>query len=146
MRFNKTKVAPFCYIAVAFLSGVIVRSLTIPAALSAQVGTQVRAQKTTRLITTDLAGWCDGKEAVVEYSEEGPGPSAKHYHPGHSFSYMIEGSRTVTAADGTPQIIAVGGIHYEAPMKASVSNNASRAKVVTFRILEKGKTESVVVP
>ena len=145
MSFSKSKVAPFCYIAVAFLSGVIVRSLTIPAAVSAQAGTQVRAQKTTRLITTDLAGWCDGKEAVVEYSEEGPGASAKHYHPGHSFSYMIEGSRTVTA-DGMPQTVPVGGIHYEAPMKASVSNNASRAKVVTFRILEKGKTESVLVP
>ena len=56
MSFSKTKVASFSYVAGALLGGVIVRSLTIPAALSAQVGTQVRAQKTTRLMTTDLAG------------------------------------------------------------------------------------------
>ena len=146
MSFNKTKVASFCYLAVAFLSGAIVGPLMIPVALRAQVGTQVRTQKTTRLMTTDLEGWCDGKEAVVEYSEEGPGPSAKHYHPGHSFAYMIEGSRTVTV-DGTPaQVVPVGGIHYEAPMKANVSNNASPAKVITFRILEKGKPGTVRVP
>lgn len=142
MSFNKSKVESFCYIAVAFLTGIIVGSPTIPAALN----TQVRAQETTRLMTVDLAGWCDGKEAVVEYHEEGPGPSAKHYHHGHSFSYMIEGSRTVTA-DGMPaQIVRRGEIHYEAPMRANVSNNASAAKVVTFKILEKGKTESVPVP
>jgi quercetin dioxygenase-like cupin family protein len=145
MSFNKTKVALFCYITLAFLSGVIVGPHAIPG-LSAQVGTQERAQKTTRLMTTDLAGWCDGKEAVVEYNEEARGPSAKHYHPGHSFSYMIEGSRTVTV-DGMPaQVVPVGGIQYEAPMKASASNNVSPAKVITFRIIEKGKPETVLVP
>jgi quercetin dioxygenase-like cupin family protein len=145
MSFDKTKVALFCYITVAFLSGVIVGPLTLPR-LSAQVSTQERSQKTTRLMTTDLAGWCDGKEAVVEYNEEAQGPSAKHYHPGHSFSYMIEGSRTVVV-DGKPaQVVPAGGIHYEAPMKANVSINASPAKVVTFRILEKGKTETVSAP
>ena len=97
-------------------------------------------------MTTDLAGWCDGKEAVVEYSEEDPGPSAKHYHPGHSFSFMIDGSRTVTV-DGMPvQTVRAGEIHYEAPLRPNISNNASPAKVVTFRILEKGKAESVPVP
>jgi hypothetical protein len=146
MSFAKTKVASFCILATVFLSGVIVGSGTNAAALSAQVAAQGRAQETTKLMTTDLAGWCDGKEIVVEYHEEGPGPSSKHYHPGHSFSYMIEGSRTVTV-DGMPvQVVRAGEIHYEAPMRANISNNASAAKVVTFRIMEKGKTESVVVP
>ena len=145
MSFEKNKVALFCYIIVAFLSGVIVGPLAFPS-LSAQVSTQERSQKTTRLMTTDLAGWCDGKEAVVEFHEEAPGASSKHYHPGHSFSYMIEGSRTVIV-DGKPaQAVPVGGIHYEAPMQANVSINASPAKVITFRILEKGKTETVAVP
>jgi hypothetical protein len=144
MSFNKTKVALFCHITVAFLSGVIVGPHVIPA-LSAQVGTPVKAQRTT-LITTDLAGWCDGKEAIVEYSEETAGVGAKHYHPGHSFSYVIEGSRSITA-DGIPaQVVPTGGLQYEAPMKASASNNLSPAKVITFRILEKGKAETVLVP
>jgi hypothetical protein len=145
MSLDKTKLALFCYLTVAFLSGVAFGPLVF-SSLSAQVSTQERTQKTTRLMTTDLAGWCDGKEAVVEYHEEAQGPSVKHYHPAHSFSYMIEGSRTVVV-DGKPQqVVPVGGIHYEAPMKANVSINASPAKVVTFRILEKGKPETVSVP
>ena len=125
-----------------FALGVVVGSFTSHGAINAQV----RTQKTMRLMTTDLAGWCDGKEAVVEYQEEGPGSSAKHYHPGHSFSYMVEGSRTVTVDGQPPQIIRAGEVHYEAPMRANISDNASSAKVLTFRILEKGKPASVPVP
>lgn len=142
MNFNKTRIAPFCYIAAAFLAGLIAGPFIMPQVVSAQA----RVQKTTRVMTKDLAGWCDGKEAIVEYSDEPAGPSAKHYHPGHSFSYMIEGSRTVTSDGASAEVVPAGGVHYEAPMKANVSNNASPARVVTFRILEKGKPETVVAP
>ena len=124
-----------------FVLGVVVGSLTVSA-----LSMQVRTQKTTRLMTTDLTGWCEGKEIIVDYQEEGPGQSAKHYHPGYSFSYMIEGSRTVKEDGAPPQIVRTGGIHFEAPMKANISENAGPAKVVTFRIVEKGKPESVQVP
>ncbi len=142
MDFNNERTALFCYIAAAFLAGAIAGTVTLPSVVNAQA----RAQKTTRLMTTDLAGWCDGKEAVIEYSEEAPGPGRKHYHPGHSFTYMIEGSRTVTIDGMTTEVVPAGGVHYEAPMQANVSNNGSPARVVTFRILEKGKEETVVAP
>src|ERR1700722_8738955 len=54
--------------AAIFVIGVAVGSLTIPA-----LSQQVRTLKTTRLMTTDLAGFCDGKEVVVDYSEVEPG-------------------------------------------------------------------------
>jgi hypothetical protein len=47
--------------AVIFVIGVAVGSLAIPA-----LSQQVRSLKTTRLMTTDLAGFCDGKEVVVD--------------------------------------------------------------------------------
>ena len=46
--------------AAIFVIGVAVGSLAIPA-----LSQQVRTLKTTRLMTTDLAGFCDGKEVVV---------------------------------------------------------------------------------
>jgi hypothetical protein len=49
-----------------FVLGVVAGCLAIPA-----VDAQFRATKTTRLLTTDLAGWCDGKEVTVEISEPG---------------------------------------------------------------------------
>ena len=50
--------------AAIFGFGVVVGSLTIPA-LSAQF----RSAKVTRLITTDLTGFCDGKDVIVELNE-----------------------------------------------------------------------------
>ena len=124
-----------------FVIGVAVGSLTIP-----QLSAQVRTQKTTRLVTTDLAGFCDGKQVVVDYSEVEPGASNKHYHPGYSFGYMIEGSQISTQEGTPPIVIHRGEVLLEEPMRANVSENSAVAKVVTFRILEKGKEESVRVP
>jgi quercetin dioxygenase-like cupin family protein len=127
--------------AAIFVIGATVGSLTIP-----ELSAQVRALKTTRLITTDLARFCDGKEVVVDYSEVTPGASAKHYHPGYSFGFMIEGSQTSTQEGGPPIVIRKGELLLEQPTQVNVSENSAPAKVVTFRILEKGKPENVRVP
>jgi hypothetical protein len=127
--------------AAIFVIGVAVGSLAIPA-----LSQQVRTLKTTRLMTTDLAGFCDGKEVVVDYSEVSPGASAKHYHPGYSFGYMIEGSQTSTQGGRPPIVIRKGELLLELPTQVNVSENSAPAKTVTFRILEKGKPENVRVP
>jgi hypothetical protein len=124
-----------------FVIGVAVGSLVMPA-----LSQQVRTLKTTRLVTTDLAGFCDGKEVVVDYSEVAPGASAKHYHPGYSFGYMIEGSQTSTQEGRPPVVVRKGELLLEEPAQANISENSAPAKVVTFRILEKGKPETVRVP
>jgi quercetin dioxygenase-like cupin family protein len=120
---------------------VAVGSLVIPA-----LSQQVRTLKTTRLVTTDLAGFCDGKEVVVDYSEVAPGASAKHYHPGYSFGYVIEGSQTSSQEGRPPIVVRKGELLLEEPTQANISENSAPAKVVTFRILEKGKPETVRVP
>jgi hypothetical protein len=124
-----------------FVIGVAVGSLTIP-----PLSAQVRTLKTTRLLTTDLAGFCDGKVVVVDYSEVEPGASAKHYHPGYSFGYMIAGSQISTQEGRPPFATRTGEILLEEPMRVNVSENSAPAKVVTFRILEKAKPETVPVP
>ena len=124
-----------------FVIGAAVGSLTIP-----ELSAQVRTLKSTRLTTTDLTGFCDGKEVVVDYSEVAPGASSKHYHPGYSFGYMIEGSQTSTQEGRSLIVIRTGELLLEQPMEANVSENSAPAKVVTFRILEKGKPQAVRVP
>ena len=127
--------------AAIFVIGAAVGSLAIP-----ELSAQVRTLQSTRLITTDLTGFCDGKEVVVDYSEVAPGASSKHYHPGYSFGYMIEGSQTSTHEGRPPVEIRSGELLVEKPMEANVSENSAPAKVVTFRILEKGKPQAVRVP
>jgi quercetin dioxygenase-like cupin family protein len=124
-----------------FVIGAAAGSLTIP-----ELSAQIRTLTTTRLITTDLAGFCDGKEVVVDYSEVAPGASARHYHPGYSFGYVIEGSQTSAQEGKPPVVIHKGELLLEQPAQVNVSENSAPAKVVTFRILEKGKPQSVRVP
>ena len=124
-----------------FVIGATVGSLTIP-----ELSAQIRTLQSTRLITADLTGFCDGKEVVVDYSEVAPGASGKHYHSGYSFGYMIEGSQTSTQEGRPPIVIRRGELLLEHPMQPNVSENSAPAKVVTFRILEKGKPQSVRVP
>ena len=124
-----------------FVIGAAVGSVMIP-----ELSAQVRTLKSTRLTTTDLTGFCDGKEVVVDYSEVAPGASSKHYHPGYSFGYVIEGSQTSTQPGKPPVVIHKGELLLEDPTQANVSENSAPAKVVTFRILEKGKPETVRVP
>jgi quercetin dioxygenase-like cupin family protein len=75
-----------------------------------------------------------------------PGASAKHYHPGYSFGFVIEGSEISMQEGRPPTVIHKGEVLLEQPMQVNVSENSAAAKTVTFRILEKGKPESVRVP
>jgi oxalate decarboxylase/phosphoglucose isomerase-like protein (cupin superfamily) len=127
--------------AAIFGIGVAVGSLTIPA-LSAQF----RSANVTRLITTDLTGFCDGKEVIVELNEYGPGTNGKHYHPGHSFGYVTEGSQTITVEGQAAKTFRAGDVSHEEPNQVHTSENSATVKLFLLRILEKGKPETVRVP
>jgi len=124
-----------------FVLGVVVGSLLIPT-----VRAQFRSVKTTNLLTTDLAGWCDGKEVTIELDEIGPGTSGKHYHPGHSFTWVIEGAETYEL-DGKPvKIVKAGDVLHEEPMQVHTVENQSPVKLLVMRIVEKGKPATVRMP
>jgi hypothetical protein len=127
--------------ALVFVLGIFVGHLTIP-----DVSAQFRTTKTTRLLTTDLAGWCEGNEVTVELNESGPGTSGKHYHPGHSFTWVIEGSE-VYAVEGKPaRTVNAGDVLHEEPMQVHTADNQSTVKLFVVRIVEKGKTATVRLP
>jgi hypothetical protein len=117
-----------------FVIGVAVGSLVMPA-----LSQQVRTLKTTRLVTTDLAGFCDGKEVVVDYSEVAPGASAKHYHPGYSFGYMIEGSQTSTQEGRPPIVVRKGELLLEEPTQANISGKFGAGKSSYVQNIGKGE-------
>jgi quercetin dioxygenase-like cupin family protein len=127
---------------VGFILGFVAACLALPS-LNAQIR---RTGKTATLLTTDLAGWCDGKEATVELNEFGPGTSGKHYHPGHSFTWLLEGSETYTV-DGKPsRVVRSGDVLHEEPQQVHRLDNDAPVKLLVFRIIEKGKPLTVAVP
>jgi quercetin dioxygenase-like cupin family protein len=136
-RIVKTRIC----IAFAFVLGIIVGHMKLPVAFA-----QLRTVKAGRLSTTDLTGWCEGKEVTVELNEIGPGTSGSHYHPGHSFTYVLEGSETYALDGQTQRIVRAGDVLHEAPMELHTVDNLSPVKLLVVRVIEKGKQATVRVP
>jgi len=110
------------------------------------IGTQIlHAQqplKRTELMKTDLEGM-EGKQALVAIVEFAPGAVAgKHYHPGHEFAYILEGSFILETEGYPPVTFGPGQVLHNLPTRVHVAKNGSMTeplKVVQFIISEKGQ-------
>jgi quercetin dioxygenase-like cupin family protein len=128
-------------IAVVFVLGILVGHLTTPVALS-----QYRTVKRTQLLTTDLGGWCDGKEVTVELNDIDPGTSGKHYHPAHSFTYVLQGTEVYTVEGLPTKTVHAGDVLHEAPNQVHTVENLGQVKLLVVRVAEKGKEATVRLP
>jgi quercetin dioxygenase-like cupin family protein len=129
------------WIVFVFVVGILVGHLPTSAAYP-----QFRSAKTTRLLTTDLQGWCDGKEVTIELNEISPGTSGKHYHPGHSFTYVLEGSETYALEGQASKTVHAGDVLHETPMEIHTVDNSGPVKLLVVRVIEKGKEAAVRLP
>ena len=127
--------------ACVFFIGLVVGHWAIPVSSA-----QFRDVKTSRLLTTDLAGWCDGKEVTVELNEAGPGSSGKHYHSGHSFTWVVEGTQSYSVEGRLTKTVRTGEVLHEAPMEVHAVDNNSPVKLLVVRVVEKGKPATVRLP
>ena len=98
--------------------------------------------KRTELMKTDLEG-IEGEQALVGVVEFAPGAVAgKHYHPGHEFFYVLEGSVIVETEGQPPVTVGPDQVGHNLPKGVHVAKNASMtepAKAVQFIISEKGQ-------
>ena len=74
---------------IAFVSGATM-GITALQITAANAQGRVAAQK--QIYKTDL-NVCDGKEVIITRIDATPGQNYWHYHPGDSFTYVIEGSQ-----------------------------------------------------
>ncbi len=80
-----------------------------------------------------------GKEANVVLFDVGPGwKIANHFHPGHVFVYMMQGSIKIEVEGEPAQVIASGDILYELPDRNMVANNISSTKGAKFLVFQVG--------
>jgi uncharacterized cupin superfamily protein len=126
------------WLGAAFVVGILVGHARIPIAYA-----QLRTVKTDRLLTVDLAGWCDGKEVTVELNQAGSGTSGKHFHPAHSFTYVLEGSEAYTLEGQASNTVKAGDVLHEAPTQVHTVENLSAVKLLVVRVIEKGKEPTV---
>src|SRR4030095_5244472 len=89
------------------------------------------------------SGASNGKEVTVELNQADPGTSGKHFHPAHSFTYVLEGSETYTLEGQGPNTVKVGDVLHEAPTQLHTVENLSPVKLLVVRVIEKGKAPTV---
>ena len=128
-------------VACVFILGLVAGHWAIPV-----VTAQFRDVQTNRLLTTDLVGWCDGKEVTVELNEAGPGSSGRHYHPGHSFTWIVEGIQDYSVEGRPAKTARTGEVLHEAPMEVHAVANKSPVKLLVIRVVDKGKPATVRLP
>ncbi len=90
------------------------------------------------LLKTPLAGVA-GKEANVVLFDVGPGwKIGNHFHPGHVFVYMLQGSLKIEVEGQPVRVIGPGDLLHELPDRNMVANNISSTKGARFLVFQVG--------
>ncbi len=72
--------------------------------------------------------------------------SAKHYHPGGEFGFVLEGAVTVTTESEPELTLKAGASFYQPPGEWHIiSTTPEGAEAVVFRVLKKGQPMIVAV-
>ncbi len=104
--------------------------------------------KSTVLLEQKLEG-LPGFSVQIVLVEGPPGwVGGRHYHPGHVFIYMLEGTYHLNFEDLTSRIVKAGEVFYEAPNSVMRSKNGSSTKWVrdvVFQILRDGQPVAISV-
>ena len=115
--------------------------------LHAQTADQPKAISTL-LLEQKLEG-LPGYVMQVVLVEGPPGwVGGRHYHPGHLFGYILEGSYEFNFADMTSRTVGPGEVFYETPNTVMRSRNGSSTewvKDVVFLLLREGDPGAVSV-
>ena len=136
----KRKVIMFTWIlAIGIAIGLIVSQV---------LNAQQQAVKSAVLLKADLVGM-EGKSGFIVSSEVAPGElGKKHYHPGHQFGYILEGSMIMEVEGKPPVTYKPGDTFYLPPRQVHYANNVSTTapvKVLGFAIADKGQPLAVPV-
>ena len=127
---------------------VLAVGIAIGLIVSQIISAQQAPLKTTRLQTMGLTG-IEGKEAVILLVEMAPGAvSAKNYHHGDEFGYILEGSKILDVEGKLPATYKAGETYHVPPKQPHFSTNLSTtapAKVLVFLVVDKGQPISVPV-
>ncbi len=133
---------------IALLLGLTVLGVAVGVIGTGVLTAQQETVKRTVLLKADLVG-IKGKEAFVRLVEYAPGAEAgKHYHPGHVFVYVLEGSGVWEVEGQAPVTRKQGDVVYEQPKLVHNWKNASTTaplKLLSWTIAEKGQPSIVPV-
>lgn len=109
---------------------------------------QTRSIQSTELFKIGLSDYApeanDNMEVTISLVEASPGTSPVHYHPGHSFTYVLAGTQLHESADGQ-KVVHAGDVLYDAPEQIHRTENDALVRLLIVRILRNGEPEITIV-
>jgi quercetin dioxygenase-like cupin family protein len=123
-----------------FISGFLLGAVGIPRLAAQRRG--LPGSQSRMLLKADLTG-CSGKEVSIAVNELSPGTSGKHYHPGESFTYILDGSEVYEIEGQPSKVVKAGDVLHEEPMQVHTVDNAKPVKLLVVRVSEKGQPDTV---
>ena len=127
---------------VAILLGI----LGIGVAIVAAVQSATSASGFRELHRVEVAGTSNVEVIMGLVQRPGGSVSAKHYHPGGEFGFVLEGAVTVATEREPEATLEAGASFYQPPGEWHiVSSSSEGAKAVVFRVLKKGQPMIVAV-
>lgn len=121
---------PSCRLRTAVSSAMIVAFAAIPFAEVAGETADPPKAKSTLILEQELEG-LPGYVVQIVLVEGPPGwVGGRHYHPGHVFGYILEGSYEFNFDDVTGRMVGAGEAFYESPNTVMRSRNGSTTEWV----------------
>ena len=123
-------------------------SLVAAAALvGATGGAQAQAKAEIKDVMKTALSVPAAQEVTVRRYDVPPGwATSEHYHTGHMFLYVVEGTGTMET-EGQSRTARAGEVLQQLPNKHMVMRNASTSERLKFVLFQVGATEApVVVP
>jgi quercetin dioxygenase-like cupin family protein len=124
------------HVAVVFVLG-----CTIGALVHAAIETQRASQVNHQLLTESLAG-CQDKQLSVTLLESPPGSIGLHFHPGETFTYVLDGKLTHEVRGQNLTTLETGSFVHDDNREVHQTNYLTPVKLLIVRILDKGQPET----
>ncbi len=126
----------------ALAAAIIVGAAASPNLHAQEQQEYISKAKSTPLLKTTLAGM-KGKEVKIVHFAAPPGfVGEKHFHPGHVFIYILEGSLIVKMEGGAPRKLGPGDVFQEPQgrtMLTRILSSTHGVKLLVFQIGDEGK-------
>lgn len=122
-------------------------SALIAAGLAAPTGATAGSAETDKILQTELEGETGREVNIVVFDVEPGWETARHFHPGHVFVYVTDGTLEVDVEGEERMTVSAGDAFYERPDKPMVARTASAEDGARFIVFQVGPTgEPIMVP
>jgi quercetin dioxygenase-like cupin family protein len=121
-----------------------VLGIALGAVVQAGIAAERAGQVNRQLLTENLTG-CVSKQLSVAILESPPGSIGFHFHPGETFTYVLDGKLTHEVRGQSVSTLESGGFIHDDNREVHQTNYLTPVKLLIVRVLDQGQPETTRV-